>query len=390
MRILYHHRTRGKDVEGVHIREIVNALKKQGHKIYIISPPGVNPLNTVSFKPAGDKKISKIWDWISGYLPQLGFEILEICYNLIGYIKIIRAIKKHDINAIYERYAFFNWIGTFIAKRKGRPIIIEVNEVSGLKRVRGQVLVGLAKAIERRIFKAADAIVVVSPFLKRHIEKMGINDNKVHVIPNAVNLDNFYPEVGRIETRRKLGILNKIVLGFVGKLLPWNNLELLMDIFKVISEEVPNTHLLLVGDGQVKKSLEERVKRYRLEEKVTFTGQIGHKDVPKFIAAMDICIIPESNQYRSPVKLFEYMAMAKPVVAPRLEPIENVITNGENGVLFDLRNEDSLKKTIIGLIKDSEKRGKIGNRARETVIKNYTWENNAKKILVIYKSLNYC
>ena len=385
MRILYHHRTRGQGAEGVHIREIVKALEKQGHEVLVISPPGVNPLAVANH--VMPKKISKLWDWISEHFPQIGFEILEICYNLVGYFKISRALKNFDVELIYERYAFFNWIGTFIAKRKDIPIIIEVNEVSGLKRVRKQTLKSLATAIEKMILKAADAIIVVSPFLRRYIERKGINPDKIYIIPNAVNLKNFHPEADGKEIKSKLDTADKVVLGFVGKLLPWNNLEFLIDVFRDISEEVPNVHLLLVGDGQMRKPLEDMVKRYGLEEKVSFVGQVNHINVPNFISVMDICIIPESNQYRSPIKLFEYMAMAKPVVAPHLEPIESVITNGENGVLFELRNKDSLKEALIGLIRDHKKRKEIGDKAWRTVVERYTWENNARQITEIYSLL---
>jgi len=247
-------------------------------------------------------------------------------------------------------------------------------------------MVKLATSLEKRIFKIANAIIVVSNFLKRHIQKMGINEDKVFVIPNAVNPEVFDPDTVEDNLRRKLDIEDKLIIGFVGIFLPWNNLELLIDVFKEVTRENPKTHLLLVGDGPLKNTIERKVHQEGLRDKVTLAGKVNYRDVPKFIHSMDICVIPQSNQYRSPVKLFEYMAMAKPVVAPCVEPIKSVIMEYEDVVLFEPGDRDLLKKAIRGLIEIKNSRKKIGNKARKTIIKKYTWQNNAKKIVEIYKS----
>jgi len=394
MRILYHHRTRGKSVEGIHIREIVNALRKLGNEVHVVSMPGADPMVPRSkFFKAKPKNISsKIWDWISGHFPQIGFEVLELCYNFVGYCQINRALKRHKIDAIYERYAFFAWIGTFMARKNNIPIILEVNEVSGIERVRGQILVGLVKWIEGRVFRAADAIVVVSDFLKRHIaENMGVNIEKIHVMPNAVDPEKFNPNIDDREIRRRLGLENKLVIGFVGSFVVWSKLELLLKAFSEVSKEKSDVHLMLVGDGLARGALERIVREEKLEGKVKFAGIVDHEDIPKFISAMDICIIPQSNKYRSPVKLFEYMAMAKPVIAPRLEPIERIVAHGENGILFEQEGEessvDAIKAAIMYLLESDKDREKLAFLACKTVLGNYTWLRNAERILDIYNPL---
>jgi len=385
MRILYHHRTRGQGAERVHILEIVNALRKLGNEVYILSPPGVN---IELSKPDADKPkkrwIKKVYD----VLPQSILEILRLSYNFFVYFRLKRMVKRYGIDFIYERYAFLTWIGPYFAKKHRIPIILEVNETSGLDEVTGQVLVKLATKIEKKVFKMADAIVVVSDFLRQHIQKMGINKDKIYVIPNAVNLALFNPDNVKDDLKRKLNINDKIVIGFVGAFVSWNNLKLLMDIFKDVSRERSDIHLLLVGDGPLRDELERKVHQENLKDKVSFTGRVKYEDVPKFIHVMDICVIPKSNQYRSPMKLFEYMAMAKPVVAPRLEPIEKVVINNSNGLLFDVENKDSLKEAIMALVEDAPKRKEIGKMARRTVKGNYTWENNAKGIIKIYEFLD--
>ncbi|RLG23686.1 hypothetical protein DRN85_08895, partial [Methanosarcinales archaeon] len=359
------------------------ALRKLGNEVYILSPPGVDIENpeTDSSK-SKNRWITKIYE----VLPQSILEILRCFYNFFAYFRFKEAVRKYKIDFIYERYAFLTWVGPYFARKYRIPIILEVNEASGLDQVTGQVMVKLATSLEKRIFKIANAIIVVSNFLKRHIQKMGINEDKVFVIPNAVNPEVFDPDTVEDNLRRKLDIEDKLIIGFVGIFLPWNNLELLIDVFKEVARENPKTHLLLVGDGPLKNTIERKVHQEGLRDKVTLAGKVNYRDVPKFIHSMDICVIPQSNQYRSPVKLFEYMAMAKPVVAPCVEPIKSVIMEYEDVVLFEPGDRDLLKKAIRGLIEIKNSRKKIGNKARKTIIKKYTWQNNAKKIVEIYKS----
>jgi glycosyltransferase involved in cell wall biosynthesis len=385
MRILYHHRTRGKAVEGIHIREVVLALRELGNSVYVASPSGIDPLAP----PSEDEgKANGVWGWVSKHLPQIGFETLELLYNLAGYRRIRQELKRNNIEAIYERYAFFTWAGTYLAKKNGIPIILEVNEVSGIERVRGQVLVGLAKSIEKKMFDAADGIVVVSEFLKKHIsEDMDIDADKIHVVPNAVDPRKFNPDVDGDAIRKQLDLENEIVVGFVGSFVSWSNLESLIHVFGEVYRDAQRGHLMLVGDGPMRDAMERTVEEEGLTGKVTFTGNVKHEDVPKFVAAMDICIIPRSNEYRSPVKLYEYMALAKPVVAPRLEPIESVIKHGENGVLFEQDNEHSLKQAVMSLIEKEEKREMLASAACKSVLEKYTWRVNAERVIRIYDAV---
>ena len=385
MNILYHHRTQGKGAEGVHIREIVKGLKELDNEVFVISPPGIDIFDEDAPTPQAKFKLARIWKWVSRHLPQIFFEFLELAYNWVGYKKIKKVLKETKIDFFYERYAFFCFVGVYLAKRYKIPIILEVNEVSGIKRVRGQVLKNLSKWIERIVFKKADAIIVVSSFLKKHIENMGIDSDKIHIIPNAVNIEEFNPDIIRgVEWRERLNLNGKIVLGFVGWFSWWDNLEFLIDAFSEIVRKNIHLHLLLVGDGKDRKRLEYKVEKMGMKDNITFTGRVARSEIPNFIAATDICVIPHSNSFGSPIVLFEYMAMAKPVIAPKLEPIEDVVTHNVNGVLFKPEDKDSFLEELNMLIRDSEKRKAIGTMARGKILEEHTWFNNARKVMDIY------
>ncbi len=390
LNILYHHRTQGKGVEGVHIREIVTAFTALGNEVLVVSPPGIDPLVEQKLPRQAKSKIQLLWKWVSRYTPQLLFELLEIAYNVVSYVGMRRAIKEQKINAIYERYAFFGFAGASIAKRYDIPFILEVNEISGLKRVRGQTLTKLAQKIEKRIFQDSDAIMVVSNHLKEKIAEMGVGEDKIHVVPNAVDVNKFNPNsVSNTDIIERFEIVNKFILGFVGSLVKWHNFEFLISAFKeIVNKSGNNIILMLVGDGPMRKDIEQLITDNGLVKHIILTGRVTHKDIPKYIKSMDICIIPHSNEFRSPIKMFEYMAMEKPVVAPNIGPIGDIIQDGRNGVIFELGNKESFKKVVFGLIANPGKRTAIGIEAKRTVLRNHLWIKNGAKIMNIIDSLN--
>ena len=131
MNILYHHRTQAKGVEGVHISEIVKALRDLGHNVDVVSPYGVNARDKETLQRENSVKPNKIYTGISKFFPEFCFEILELLYNFKA-AKLMRALsknKKYDL--IYERYAIFNCSGVKFAKKHKIPIILEVNSLSG-------------------------------------------------------------------------------------------------------------------------------------------------------------------------------------------------------------------------------------------------------------------
>ena len=138
---------------------------------------------------------------------------------------------------------------------------------------------------------------------------------------------------------------------------------------------------MLVGDGTLRDQLTEAARRQGVEQQVVFTGAVPHAKIPGCIAAMDICVVPHSNEYRSPIKLFEYMGQGRAVVAPRTEPIGMVVTDGVNGLLFEPGSADGLRRCLETLVQDAGLRDRLGRQARADVLAKHTWECNARAVL---------
>jgi glycosyltransferase involved in cell wall biosynthesis len=388
MNVLYHHRTAGRGAEGNHIIAFVTPVEQTGHEVTIVSPPGVDPRRTAGAVPLDkgatrQRGINRVWQWISRQAPQLVFELAELAYNVQAAARLCAAIRHRRPAFLYERYAFFLFAGVAVAKLFRIPVLLEVNEIAGIPRARKQVLVRIAIAVEKFVFRRADAIFVVSTYLRERVLARGALAAAVHVMPNAIDPARFdlNGASGRFRSARGLG--DRVVAGFVGWFDDWDRLDLLVDACARVVRKVPNLHLLLVGDGPVAAVLRRRIAEHGIQNHVELTGPVPRKDVPLYIDAMDICVLPDSNPYGSPMVLFEFMALGKAIIAPDLPPIRDVMSDGETGVLIRPGNAADLSAALERLLREPALRARLGASARKHVLRSHTWEANANRILQV-------
>jgi glycosyltransferase involved in cell wall biosynthesis len=146
-----------------------------------------------------------------------------------------------------------------------------------------------------------------------------------------------------------------------------------------VLQREPNCHFLIVGAGELERPFRQYVKDRNLDNSVTLTGWVPHAAVPSHIAAMDVALMPDSNFYGSPIKIFEYMALGKSVIAPALGPLQEVITDGIDGILLPPGDKQALSDAIVRLARDESTRQAVGRKAKETVLAKHTWKRNAER-----------
>lgn len=386
MHIIYHFRVRGLGAERVHICGISKAFKELGNTICFVSPIGIDPTSKTSENQernsikSGYKKLFKI---VADIMPQFIFELMEISYNLVGVIKLITAIREKRPDLIYERHAFFNFSGAFVSTLLDIPLVVEVNELAGFERVRGQILVKLAKKIEKYVFNRAYIVSSVSDFLTEQIDIVTTNKTRKMTIPNGIDREwaKLPPKKEIDIIRSEVGFINNVIICFVGGLVRWHNFPLMFTALKKLVINNANVRMIIVGDGPLKNELIQLAEQLGIRREIKFTGNVLHNEVRQYIAGSDIAIIPETNLYRSPIKMFEYMAMGKPVVAPKMRPIQSVLEDGLEGILFKPGSVDSLFNAINIIIYNEELRLNLGSNARKKVKEHYLWCHHAKKIL---------
>lgn len=390
MKILYHHRTRGKRVEGVHIRSICKALTEKGHEVDIMAFPGSEAVETAN-QLQDDKKspLTRFLKFFTQYAPELFFELMEIAYNLIVFYRINKYTSEHHVDLIYERYSLFMFYTVRLARKKGIPIILEINDSALVERVRHLFLVGLAKKFESWIFRHADGLVFISSEFRKIASSHYQLNNEICVSPNAADPHLFSRDrYDRDDIRHRLGLEHKMVCGYVGAFHHWHGIHTFVEKVIPVMKQNHDTCMLMIGDGELLEEIKATVDRNQLHERFIFTGRIAHDDVPEYIAAMDIAVLPDSNVYGSPMKIFEYMAMEVPVIAPDYSPIGEVIVSGETGWLFRKQDYSDCIRHYEQLLENREEVRKVGLNAREYIISKRQWANNADDIINMLMRIN--
>jgi len=345
LRILYHHRTQGRGAEGVHIASIVRALSAMGHEVTVLGPPGVDALATAGAAPVDKSAVktrgtNSLWKLISRHAPGWMFEFAEIAYNVLAWWRLRQTWKQGEYDLIYERYAFYMVAGARFAARRGVPFVLEANEVNGLEeRARPQAMPNLCGRFEDDVFAHCASILTVSSYLRRRILRRGAHPQRVRVVPNAIDqaaqLPFLQPDSQQEDLRERYGLAGKTVIGFAGWFDHWDRLDLLLEAVQLLAPQYPDLAAMFIGDGPLGPQLADQARDLGVDGRVLFTGAVPRDQMDDHLALLDAAVLPHSNRFGSPVVLFEFMAQGLPIVAPRLDPITDVLRDGITGMLFE-------------------------------------------------------
>ncbi len=375
----------------VHVRQIVEAMQNCGYEIRAYSL-NVSPKQSNGHLPLRRKLRQRLKKRLKRYVGQFN----QLFKNVKLFFQEWKIISKERPDVLMIRYNLLNFSASIVAKLKRIPVVLEVNSPHAFERknLTNDVwhLPLIPFIIERLNFCLADRIITVSEALKKYYLERKVPDDKIFVIPNGVNIKRFNPDISSLLIREKFALGNQVVMGFVGSFHYWHGLDNIMHLIDRIYEKYQNVSYLLVGDGPLKRKVEDFVTSSNYDDRVILTGYVPHEDVPSHVAAMDIVLAPYPHMnffYFSPLKLFEYMAAGKAVVASEIGQIAEIIKNGENGFLYDPGDLDSFVEKTCELIEDTNLRKRFGVKSRATIVNSFTWEKNVKSIMNVMLSLNH-
>ncbi|MCE0493267.1 glycosyltransferase family 4 protein [Vibrio salinus] len=375
MKILYHHRIASKDGQYVHVEEIIKALTSLGHEVIIIAP-----------EVTKNAKFGSDGGWISklrSCVPKAISELLEFGYSLFVFVKLCLAVIQHRPDGIYERYNLFLPAGIWVKKIFGLKLLLEVNSplYEERKKYGGISLDRLARWSERYVWQNADQVLPVTNVLASFIIKAGVPKERITVIPNGIDQKRFYHTENVQRTDK---FCNKLVIGFVGFCREWHRLDEVMTL--VANEKNPDLIFLIVGDGPVSEQLKTLSKSLNIEKNFHITGLVEREDMPYWLDQIDIAIQPAVTPWASPLKLIEYLAKGKAIIAPDTENIRELLQDKHNALLFDEQSNDSIIDCLKYLLKDPILINKIKLEALNTIQqKNLTWISNAEKIISLFE-----
>jgi glycosyltransferase involved in cell wall biosynthesis len=369
MRILYSHRIQSRDGQSVHVEELIGALRQLGHEVLVVGPG--------FYDKADFGGESGLVSMIRSRLPRAVGELAELAYNLPAYWRLRMACRRFQPDLIYERYNLYHLAGTLLARGTGVALFLEVNAPLADERSQhgGLGLPRMAHRLERFVWRSADRVLAVTGVLKDMIAANGVPKARIEVVPNGIEPTRFanLPEPERGD--------DTVVLGFVGFVRDWHGLDAVISAMAADTSG-PLIRLEVVGDGPALASLQQQAAALGIADRVHFTGLVGHEAIPEMVARFDIALQPRVVAYASPLKLFEYMAAGKAIVAPDQANIREVLSDGETALLFDPAETGAMWRAISRLAADATLRGTLGSGARAEIgRRDYTWRGNAERII---------
>jgi glycosyltransferase involved in cell wall biosynthesis len=380
----------------VHLRELSHALQSGGHTVLLVAaraggdrPADFDvPVLVLAPEPTTMMLPEPVRDHRApGTL--LARELRVRRYVAALPQRLLPTLQEFEPDVIYERYSLFGTAGVAIARQLGRPLIVEVNAplCDEQSEHRGLALAETARDLERAVLRAADRVIAVSSELGHWLVAQGVAPGRLSVLPNGVNRKRF--EAGARDgeaVRTRLGLGAEGVVGFVGTLKAWHDTATLLRAVAVLHRRALPVRLLVVGDGPARASLEALARQEGIADATTFTGAVPHSDVPDYLASMDVATAPyaaSENFYFSPLKLFEYMAAGRPVVAAAVGQLRECIRHGESGWLYPPGDVGALSGAIEIVLKDASLAASLGRGGHAHVREHHTWEGNARAVVAL-------
>lgn len=378
----------------IHIRELSRSLQQIGHEVTVLAaraggepPPGYDvPVVYLEPEPLDDTLLGSLRDD-----PCAGRSVPSDVRSMLAAVSLrqraLSLVTALEPDLVYERYALFGTAGLAVARKLGVPLILEVNAPLSdeQERHRGLAYGATARRLEQVVLQSADRVVAVSSALERWLITAGVAPERITVLPNAVDQARFDDDtrVVRDARRARLGLAGRPVVGFVGTLKPWHDVATLVRAIALLHRQGDQPHLVIVGDGPERERLQALAESEGITAAATFTGEVPHASVASYVSTFDVAIVPygrTSDFYFSPLKLFEYLAAGRPVVAADVGDIDHCIRHGETGLLYRPGDTDALAAAIGTLLRAPACGASLAQAGREHVRACHTWERNAQVV----------
>ena len=318
-----------------------------------------------------------------GYMRTLAVDIVRLCLSAVNSWRSWKEIGK-QVDWVYEYAATLQCLG-WIFQRQGIPWILQVEALlhyEAKTERNALVLDGIARKLELWSARQCDVIACVSSTLKEIlVQEIGIDPEKIVLVPNGVDIQFLDPKLH--EPKR---LFAGFTIGFVGSLYSWAGLDFLLEAIHELQTEGYELFLVVVGDGEMEQVWSKQSQILGLGKKVKFVGRVPWQEVPQYIAGCDLGYsgqiqLQMGKMYLSPMKLYEYMSMAKPVLASAFEDAKRLVVEAETGFLFQPGDKQSLKQALIHAIAAKDRLPKMGEQARTEIETNHSWTNRVKVLI---------
>ncbi len=363
----------------IRIKSIAEKFIKKGHKVRICYFP----------LTIGGKHCSSIWNSIE--LIPLD-RVLSPKNFILNIIKLIKICKWADI-VHFQKCHHYASIPTVIAAYvTGKPLHYDWDDweekiwyESCGKKINARFIGVSFKILERWLPALSDSISCASDNLKKIALRFGVKKDYIFDSPVGADLEKFRPGLDASWVKEKYNIIGEVIL-YIGQLHGAQYVDLFIKAAKNILCDYPDVTFMIVGEGFLEHKLKKLVSNLGVDDKVIFVGGVKHEDIPYYIAASDICVAcfedTQVTRSKSPLKIAEYLASGKPIVASLVGEVRKMA--GGVGVLVKPGDYYSLSEGILKLLSNEKLKKRLSRRARIRSEKKYNWLYTADSLLSAY------
>ena len=373
-----------------------NYILKEQNKLgwqtaHVTSPKHPNPVATEEVHD--DKTFYRTFSNFLIKLPAIGeWFLMRKLYH-----RLCEVIEKEQPNVLQAHSPALNGLAAIWAGKKyNLPVLYEQRglwedaAVSHGTTREGSLKYRLSRFLEYYVMSKADAITCICEGLRKDLLTRGIPGEKITIIPNAVDVSIFQPITSNNPNiKTKLGLDGSITIGFIGSFYNYEGLEILLESMPVISKEIPNVKVLLVGGGPEEENLKKMTDLLGIQDQVIFTGHVPHNKIKEYYNLVDIFVYPRKKMRLTnlvtPLKPLEAMAQHKLVAASNIGGHNELIENNTTGVLFKPNDPQDLAHTIVDLLKRQDDWPNIIDAARKYVEEVRNWKNSVSNYKAIFE-----
>jgi PEP-CTERM/exosortase A-associated glycosyltransferase len=308
------------------------------------------------------------------------------------------AVRQHHIALLHAHTPSLNGIpALWAANRRGVPLIYEMRglwEATAVYRnltSAGGLRYRSARTLETWLIRRVTTLAVISQGLHDEALRRGVPADRIVRVPNSVDTSRFQPRPPDSDLIRRCGLAGNIVFGYVGFFFAYEGVDILLRAFAQVAARLPQARLLLVGRGEEDAALRALAAALGIESKVIFAGAVPHEDVQRWYSLCDVLVYPRRTgkltALVTPLKPLEAMAMGKPVVAAAVGGLQELIRDGDTGLLCEPEDPAALAAALAALAAAPQRRDDIGANARRFVCAERDWTQLARRCESLYARL---
>ncbi len=354
-----------------YVFSLAKVLAKLGYTVCVF---------TCSDKLTKEKKIQQN-GFKTVYLKTFKISVPGAKYRIpFGFSKKLKEFNPDIIHTNDSRH-FTTFLSYIFSKKYKKPMILTEHGFHSLKSFTKIIYTFYNRLISQKIFRQSKKIITVSKSFKKEVISLGIPVNKIEMIYNSLNLEEYDIKIRRDKKNSK----NKIIFS-AGRLIEEKGFQYLIKAIPILLEEFPNLILMLAGPNHYyKKHLENISNQLNIRKQVLFLGEISEYKLKKFMKLSDIIVIPSLYEPFGIIAL-EAMAMGKPIVASKIGGLSEIISEGKTGLFVNPGSHLDIYEKVRTLLNNEKLSKKLSKQAKNES-KKYDWEKNIGKIIRIYKSV---